>query len=248
MTSKIGDLHVTSRVPAEPAALAAALPDLPRWVETRWMLREGAGWARTAGGGTGVVVVAEELRLGAVVGHPDPAVLRGALDEAPPGFALIVQLSDLAHVRAALAGWAAPVLATIHRLPTRAPADAPPDPGVVVLAPPDGELVSRLPADMRREAPYATAMAVRLAGGSPVSVCQATAVTETLWDAGVETAEGHRRRGHASACFRALDVYMAAAGKEPVWGAEEGNWASIELARKLGFEPAEHVVIMRPRR
>jgi predicted GNAT family acetyltransferase len=138
------------------------------------------------------------------------------------------------------------VLATIHRLSTRARADAPPDSGVVVLAPPDGELVSRLPADMRREAPYATAMALRLAGGSPVSVCQATAVTETLWDAGVQRAEGHRRRGHAAACFRALAAYMAAAGKEPVWGAEEGNRASIELARKLGFEPAERVAIMRP--
>ncbi len=246
MRVEIGDLLATGRVPADPAALATALPDSPRWVETRWMLREGAGWARTAGGGAGAVVVADELRLGAVVGHPDPAVLRGALDEAPPGFALIVQLSDLAHVRAELTGWAAPALATIHRLSTRAPEDAPPDSGVVVLTPPDGELVSRLPADMRREAPYATAMAVRLAEGSPVSVCQATAVTETFWDAGVETAEGHRRRGYASACFRTLAAYMAAAGKEPVWGAEEGNRGSMELARKLGFEPAERVAIVRP--
>ena len=212
------------------------------------MLREGKGWATTAGGGTGIVVVAEDLQLGAVVGRPDPAVLRHALDAAPPGFALIVQLSDLGHVGAALAGWAAPALATIHRLPARAQADPPPDSGVKILAPPRGELVSRMSADMRREAPYATAIAVRLVGGSPVSVCQATAVTETLWDAGVETAEGHRRRGHASACFRSLAAYMAAGGKEPVWGAEEGNRASIELARKLGFEPADRVAIMRPRR
>ena len=247
MSGEIGALLATGRVPPDPAALAAALPDLPRWVETRWMLREGAGWARTADGGMGVVVVAQDLRLGAVVGRPDPGVLRSALHDAAPGFALVVQLSDLAHVRAALAGWAAPVLATIHRLPARAPAEAPPDPGVVVLAPPHGELVSRLPPDMRREAPYATALAVQLADGIPVSMCQATAVTETLWDAGVETAEGHRRRGHASACFRALDAYMAAVGKEPVWGVEEGNRASIELARKLGFEAVEQLAVMRPR-
>ncbi len=244
----IGDLLATGRLPAEPAALAAALPDLPRWVETRWMLREGGDWARTTGAGMGVVVLAEELRLGAVVGHPDPAMLRRALDDAPCDFSLIVQLSDLAHARAALAGWAAPVLATIHRLSSQGRADAPPDPGVLVFSPPYGELVSRLPAEMRREAPYATAIAVQLTGGSPVSVCQATAVTETLRDAGVQTAEGHRRRGHASACFRALAAYMAAAGKESVWGAEEGNRASIELARKLGFEPVERVAIMRPAR
>ena len=65
--------------------------------------------------------------------------------------------------------------------------------------------------------------------------CFPTVVTERFWDVTIETRESYRRRGLAVAAFlRAVDE-MRQTGREPVWGAEEDNVASLRLAEKLGF-------------
>jgi len=81
-------------------------------------------------------------------------------------------------------------------------------------------------------------------GGAPVAVCSAGAVTETLWDVGIDTLAGHRRRGHATAAYRALAAHLAETGRDPVWGAEDTNVASLRLADELGFEPVDRLAVL----
>jgi len=39
-------------------------------------------------------------------------------------------------------------------------------------------------------------------------------------------------------------VYMAGRGRQPVWGAEEANTASMRLAESLGFERRDRLALM----
>ena len=43
----------------------------------------------------------------------------------------------------------------------------------------------------------------------------------------------------------ALVVRSAATGRRPVWGAEDGNVASLRLAAKLGFEPVDRLAVVK---
>jgi predicted GNAT family acetyltransferase len=89
-------------------------------------------------------------------------------------------------------------------------------------------------------------VAASLADGRPVSFCCAEDETEGLWDIAIDTLEGHRRRGHAARCVAWMVAEMRRRGKEPVWAAEETNPASLRLAAKLGFVPADELVLFQP--
>jgi len=54
---------------------------------------------------------------------------------------------------------------------------------------------------------------------------------------GIETTEGFRGKGYATAACSALIDYCLEFDLEPVWGCKLGNTASYLLAQKLGFEP-----------
>jgi RimJ/RimL family protein N-acetyltransferase len=203
---------------ADHFALAAALPDVPRWLETRWLLRTPR--TRLVADADGHVAVNRAEAMGAVVGRPGADVLRRALRGAPRDTEVLVQDDAADEAGAALPGWRV-VGATLHRL--SAPVEAPAAPDAVV----------------------ATALALSLAGDEVAAVCTAGAVTETLWDVGIDTIAGHRRRGHATAAFRALAGHLAARGLQPVWGAEDDNAASLRLAAKLGFQPAGHLAVVK---
>jgi hypothetical protein len=41
---------------------------------------------------------------------------------------------------------------------------------------------------------------------------------------------------------------MGEKGKQPVWGAEEWNRASLGLAARLGFVPVDELVVFHPAR
>ena len=231
------------RLASDPLALAKALPDVPRWVETRDLLSSGEAALTVTADATAGVVVDRRLPSGAVVGRADEALLRRVLADAAEDFELIVQLDVLAEAKQALPGWKS-VLAVVH-FPARPFAGGEtPGAGVVISAPPEGRWLEQLPYEIGRFAASAQAIAVRVVEGSVVAVCATSAVTETLWDVGVDTFEGHRRRGHAEACFRALAAHMASRGRQPVWAADEGNRASLELASKLGFQPVDRVAVL----
>lgn len=236
------------QLPADPVELAAALPDAPRWVELRSLLRSGWAVVHRAAAGDGIVVLDPEVPSGFLVGRPDRALLREALAGAGDGFELIVPAASAEAARGALPGWTA-AYATVHAPARPFPAESPADcADVVVSAPPQPHWLALVPEadDLRRYAELAAAIAVRVVDGDVVSLCIAGDVTETLWDVGIDTVDGHRRRGHARATFAALAAHMAAEGRQPVWCAEEGNAASMALAARLGFRPVDRIALLRP--
>jgi hypothetical protein len=94
---------------------------------------------------------------------------------------------------------------------------------------------AELLADLESGASYSPVAAVWV-DGAPVSFCYAGTMTESIWDVALETLEAHRGRGHATSCVTFMIHLMRDRGREPVWGALEGNQASRCLAQKLGFE------------
>jgi GNAT superfamily N-acetyltransferase len=232
-------------LPAHPLALAAALPDVPRWIQTRSLLRSAQGELRMSAGGEGAVVIQRDPPLATLVGSADAALLRDTVAGVSDDFELLVQLTELDGVRSALRDWEV-ALAVLHVPGRPFPATWQADSGVETSAPPDPRRLAELPRDIRRFVGVASAMAVRLVDGRVAAVCAAESVTESLWDVSVDTLEGHRRRGHATACFQALAAHMAAQGRQPVWGAEEANVASKRLAAKLGFRAVDRLAVVSP--
>jgi GNAT superfamily N-acetyltransferase len=92
-----------------------------------------------------------------------------------------------------------------------------------------------------RYSPVAAAMIA----GNPVSFCSGEWETESLWDIGIETLPEYRRHGYAEQCVQFMVAHHLQRGKHPVWGAEESNLASLNLAAKLGFKAVDRVVLFR---
>lgn len=229
-------------LPADPAALATALPDDARWVYARSLLLSGDAHVRLGTAGDCALVL--DPTTAVLVGRPDPELLREVLAE-PPGRALLLEEDALAGARAALPGWN-PRLFIVHLRPEPYPADTPPAPGVVVSAPLDPAVLAGLPADVRADAQDAPAAAVRVVDGVPVAVCSVSDLTETLWDVGIDTIEPARRQGHGIAAFLALAALMAAQGRQPVWAAYEDYPPSLALAARLGFRPVARMAELLP--
>lgn len=247
MNSVAGVGPPDARLPRGAQALAAALPDRPRWLETRALLLSGDASVRVSDDGDAAVVLDTSLPSGALIGRADPVLLRDALADVPEDFELLVQMDTLHPAQAVLATWRT-ARAVVHTLVRPHPSGQPSEPGVVVFAPPQPRWLQGLPEDVRLYAGSAEAIAVRVVDGAAVAVCAAGDVSETLWDVGIDTLEGHRRQGYAAACFRALATAMAGQGKQPVWSAYENYRPSLTLAAKLGFEPVDGIAVLSPGR
>ncbi len=165
--------------------------------------------------------------------------------EVPEDFELVVQMDTLQAAQEALPSWTV-AQAVVHSLVRPYPSGERAEAGVVVSAPPEQRWLEGLPEDVRLYARLAEAIAVQIVGGAVVAVCAAGDVTETLWDVGIDTLEGHRRRGHAAACFHALAAWMAGRGRQPVWSAYEDYPPSLTLAAKLGFQPVDRIAVLSP--
>lgn len=234
------------RISQDPELLAASLPDIPRWIETRSLLLSGDATLRIAQRHDGAIVMDTDFPSGSVVGRADIALLREVLADVPADFELNVQMDALNDAQQALPRWAVAEV-IVHAPAQPYPSSGPAELGVVVSAPPDDRFLEPLPDDVRRYAAVAEAVAVRVVGGKAVAVCAASDVTETLWDVGIDTLEGHRRCGYATACFRALAIWMASRRRQPVWAAYEEYPPSVELAKKLGFQPVDRIAVLSPR-
>ena len=231
--------------------LVSALPDGPSWVETRALLLSGTAIVRSAAGGDGAVVLDPALPSGFLAGRADAALLRDVAATAAADFELVVQADAIGAACAALPGWTLST-ATVFSLtsPWTTAGDGEATAATVVCAPPDERWLARVPEDdeVRFYAAMAEAIALALVDGDVVAaVCAAGDVTETLWDVGIDTVPEHRRAGHGTAAFRALAAHMAAAGKQPVWCAEDDNVASMAMAARLGFAPVDRIGILRTR-
>ena len=183
-----------------------------------------------------------------VVGHPTrEAIVEAAVRDRMEGEVLAVP-ENRSHVAAALRGWGS-VTAPLHLL-----GDAPrlpdvPEGSVRLLSSLEMVDMESLPLDLRSELEDAieiSPIAVAFVDGRPVSFCYAGAQTESLWDVSVDTLEEFRNQGYAARCVAFIVKHFELMGKQPVWGAEETNDASLGLAAKLGFVPVDELVVLHP--
>lgn len=231
-------------------SLADRLPDVPRWVEARDLLR---------GGRCEVLGLREQPELSfvlrdpqalggiIVVGAPADEAIGAAARRNTGGGSLVAPPDQAERVARLLPAWTA-TRAVLHlpgdamRLPDAAPGQVrflePEEIGALDLP---GELAAEF-----QERAEGSPLAATFADGRPVSFCYAGAITESLWDISIDTLPGHRRRGYAALCVTHLIHHMRALGKQPVWASVVENPASWKLARKLGFVPVDEVALFDP--
>ena len=77
--------------------------------------------------------------------------------------------------------------------------------------------------------------------GEPVSFAYAPWRSARWFDVSVDTLAGSRQLGLATIVAAAMIRDERSRGREPVWGADEGNLASLRLARRLGFDPVDEI-------
>jgi RimJ/RimL family protein N-acetyltransferase len=245
MSGAVSDHRIRQR-------LAGTLPDTPRWLEARGMLLSGrgrlVGWSQDAQ--EWGVFDDSVVPLLAFVGAPEARVVVDALTTLRPA-AVLIQEADDRSLSRHLRGWKRE-RAFLHRLAEgvvleQSTADAP----CRLLVPGEPRTWLRAwPQRERRELAAALdlglPMAATVTGGEVASVCYAAYETESLWDVSIDTLERYRRRGLAAAAVRCLAAHLAARGLQPAWGAVESNAASFALAARLGFRPAESVLVYEP--
>ena len=227
--------------------LALALPDIPRWVETRSMLLsshcEVMGLEETRQ--PSFALRSAEMELISVVGFPEPEAIREAACRNGNQGAVLATPENRGHVAASLADWTASP-ATIHALGDAPRLPVVPEGRVRLLSPSEITALAGLPAELEEELAQVclrSTVAATFADDSPVSFCYTASETEGLWDISIDTLEGHRKRGYAGMCVAFLIEEMRKRGKEPVWGAEESNAPSMKLAAKLGFVPVDKLIV-----
>ena len=234
--------------PVTAAALTIAA-DEPRWVEARGLLLSGRG--RVVAGdelASGWVVQSDDDRLSVVVAQPDPGELRRVFQS------LLGPWTVLAHADAAemllgtLADWQMSP-ATVHTHPEGMlppPDTSVPGPETGVIDARDAGLMGHVPPALRAQLTHASShspVVAAFASGRPVAFAYAAFETESLWDVSVDTLEQFRRKGYGTAAVHATAAIMRRRFKRPVWGAFDTNVASNTLARQLGFEPVDRLLV-----
>jgi GNAT superfamily N-acetyltransferase len=236
-----------------------ALPDAPRWIDTRGALIGGRcrivpGGGESAGDAPCCLVVSEEFPFAGVVGRPAAKVIRDVV-AGPRRLELLAQAEDIDHLGAALPGWIRE-LATLHTLPETverrlvdgAPASGDGRDGEFLWPVGSSPPLDHMRAELREELETVlkrTPLASVVVDGRPVSVCSAAVETESWWDVSVETLEPHRGQGLAGRCFALLAAALAGQGKRAVWGGHASNAGSLRAAAKLGFEPVDEIWTLR---
>ncbi|MBX9604247.1 MAG: GNAT family N-acetyltransferase [Bryobacteraceae bacterium] len=233
-----------SPAPSFEHSLAATLPDIPRWVETRSMLLGGRAEVLTGERGIqqGWAALSRANRHAGIAGDPGPDVIRRLSRIVDELGGSILTAADTAIE---IPGWE-PERALLFTLPCELPVPGSFETRLIDArdlasfheAPPD--LLQEL-RTVIRHAP----MAATFRGGDPVSFCYAIE-TETLWDISIDTLQPYRGQGYGSACVSWMIREMRRRGKEPVWGALESNIASLRLAQKLGFQPVDEILVWMP--
>lgn len=233
------------------STLAAALPDEPRWLETRAMLA--SPHAEVTGGGTindGFVVrvVHRAVSAAAVVGYPPAAAIAAAVAGTTELTPIIAQTSGAAHVADALRSasnehWTCE-RAILH-LREQSASSALTDPaGVRLLTRTDS--LDHLPAGLRHEMIHArdfAPVAAVFVDSRPVSFCYPVWTTRRFWDVSIDTLEAHRGQALGARAVAFMIEAMRREGREPVWGALESNSRSLRLGAKLGFKQIGDIVV-----
>jgi GNAT acetyltransferase len=217
-----------------------ALPDEPRWVEAHGITGDPAGWRRALG--TGFAVGHDAARL-VVIAEGSDGVAALATEYPQHAFlvtteVLAAELRDVALRR--------PVRAILHTLPD--PAELPDLEGAMPLA--DDAPLEHLPAPLAEELGRARGDGRPIwaahVDGAPVSFAYAPWRSARWFDVSVDTIATARQLGLATLTAAAMIRHERAAGREPVWGADEDNVASLRLAKRLGFVAVDEIWVAPP--
>lgn len=214
-----------------------ALPDVPRWIEAHGIAADPASWRRALG--DGFAVGSDRARLIVVAGDADAAALAALARERPHHTLLVaIERADLAAATGRRVE-----RALLHTLPDEPggeigprPDDGGPDAGAVAL-PADASLAHLPPAlaeELEAARPDRTIWTVFL-DGLPVSFAYAPWRSARWFDVSVDTLPAARQLGLGRMVAAAMIRGEQALGRAPVWGADEGNAASLRLAHSLGF-------------
>ncbi len=192
--------------------------------------------------GNGAVVVDPTYPAGAVVGRVDPALLRDVLADVPDDFELIVQMEALREAQDALPDWM-PALPSSTPRPTRSRAEGERRQGS--SSPPHQRSAgsSSFPATFaaRRHSPRWSRSASWPALSSP-SAQRATSPRRSGTWASTRSRVTAARVSQPPASGRSPPTWPSV-GNSPS-GANEDNVQSLELARKLGFQPVDRVAVL----
>jgi hypothetical protein len=206
------------------------LPDVPRWIEAHGMAADPVSWRRALG--SGFAVGNDPARLVVVAGDPDAGAVAALAREVPRHTMLFaIEREDLA-----VATGRGVVRALLHALPPGAADDLPeqggasPLPAQVALAHVPGPLGEELAAARAR-----TTVWTAVLDDVAVSFAYAPWRSARWFDVSVDTLVEARQLGLGRVVATAMIRDERAQGREPVWAADEGNVASLRLARSLGF-------------
>ena len=201
------------------------LPDVPRWVEAHGIAADPEHWRTPLG--DGFAIGHDAARLIVIAGDADPHDL-AALARSYPQHTILLQnpaLIDRPCERAIL-----------HTLPDP---DALPDyDGAVPLG--DEPLPEPLAEELTWAKSRGAVLTVFL-DGQPAAFAYAPWRSPTLFDVSVDTVVGARQLGLATIVAAAMIRHERAQGREPVWGADEDNAASLRLAKRLGFVAVDEI-------
>lgn len=254
--------------------LAAALPDIPRFIETRATLL--AGTAEIYGlteHGESFVALNPYTRVAVVVGVPETDAILNAVARLERDGDVLAFDDNIDLVSAVLDGWEVtpavlhlltdssrlPVLEPIgvgapmarpHREPHPVPVPADHWDEEIIVRMLSGDEVEKVEGgdaelmEELRRAVLLGRLAATFVDGRPVSFCHGSVETETLWDIGIDTLEAFRGRGYAALAVAYMIDQQGRRGRRPVWGAEEGNVPSMRLAQKLGFKPIDRLLVL----
>jgi len=213
------------------------LPDEPRWVEAHGIAADPESWRVVVGGG--FAVGHDRMRLIVVAGEADAGAVV-ALARERPQHTLLVASDELV---AALRGGAGRAVerAVLHTLPD--PDELPELDGAVPLTgDPPAELADEIALARSRGA---TIWTVHV-DDAPVSFAYAPWRSARWFDISVDTLPGSRQLGLGTIVAAAMIRDERARGREPVWGADEHNRASLALARTLGFQSVDEIWVSSP--
>jgi hypothetical protein len=212
------------------------LPDEPRWVEAHGIASDPAGWRRELAGG--FALGHDGAKLIVVANASDAAT---ALAREYPQHTILATTDELA---AALRTAGRPVVrAILHTLPDP---DALPELEGAVPLPPDAAL-DHAPKELADELRAArTPVWTAYLDGVPVAFAYAPWHSPRWFDVSVDTLPSARQLGLATITATAMIRAERAGGREPVWGADEGNAASLRLAKRLGFVAVDEIWVAPP--
>ena len=203
------------------------VPDEPRWVEAHGIAADPASWWRPLG--DGLAVGSDPARLVVVMGDADAAGVTALAAEVPGHTMLFaIERADLATATGREV-----TRALLHTLPDDALPSlegATPLPAEVAL----DHVPAPLAEELVRVRAHRTIWTAFL-DGVPVSFAYVPWRSARWFDVSVDTLPDARQHGLGRIVATAMIEDERAHGREPVWGADEDNLASLRLAHGLGF-------------